>query len=163
MTKSYISFWGLACCLLFFSGCQKGSTIHTVPIDVTVKYKGETVEGALVTFNPIEKGTTIRAASGMTNASGNVTPMTPPGSKGVMPGKYKVTIMKTPTIGGGSDDSAPAPQSYEEIMAGGNKPNSGNMKVNAQHQLPVKYTAVDTTDLEVTVEKKDSLTFDLED
>jgi len=153
----------LACSLLLCPGCQK-STIKTVPIEVTVKYKGETVEGALVTFNPVEKGSPVRAASGMTNADGKVTPLTPPGLKGVVPGRYKVTIMKTPAIGGsGSSDSAPAPQSYEEALAASRKTNSGGMNVDAQHQLPQKYAAESTTDLEVTVEKKDSLTFDLED
>ena len=167
MFKNSISIVGFACCIAFIAGCQKDA-IKVVPVAVTVTYEGAAVEGALVTFNPVEKGSEARSASGMTNASGKVTPLSPPGVKGVVPGKFKVTIMKTPTIGGGGGGEAPAAsaQSYEEAMAANksSKPSGSAMKVDAQHQLPVKYASVDTTDLEAEIvlgSKLIELSFDL--
>jgi len=166
MTKYYVSFLGLVCCVVFLAGCQK-SSINTVPVDITVTYKGAAVEGALVTLNPAEKGSDIRSASGMTKADGKVVPMTPPGAKGALPGKYVVTIMKTPTIGNSdSGDTSAAPsQSYEELMAANQTTKPGNMVVDAKHQLPLKYTSEKTSGLDITVEKgqANSWTFDLTD
>ena len=168
MSKFNISFLGLACCIVCFVGCQKNN-INTVPVEVTVMYKDAVVEGALVTFHPLEKGPDVRSASGMTKADGKVVPLTPPGNKGVVPGKYKVTIMKTPTIGGGgssdpaaSDSSA---QSYEEIMAANKTTKPADMKVDAKHQLPLKYTSEKSTDLEIDVVKggKITVTYELKD
>ncbi len=157
---------GLVFCFVFYLGCNK-SPIKTVPVSATVQYNGAAVEGALVTFNPIDKGPENRSASGMTDASGIVKPLTPPGVKGVVPGKYKVTIMKTPTIGGSGKDApaAPPPQSYDEALAASQNAKQTNMKVDARHQLPVKYASSKTTDLEADVvgPKALDLTFELKD
>ncbi len=156
---------GIVFCFALFVGCKK-APFKTVPVTVTVLYKGETVEEALVAFKPLTAGPEVRAASSMTDASGKAILMTPPGVKGVIPGKYTVTIMKTPAIGKTKDtaSAAPAPKTYDEAMAA-SQSGQFNMKVDARHQLPVKYASDKTTDLEADVvgPKAMELTFELKD
>jgi len=137
----------------FVFGCNKNS-IPTLPVEITITYKGEKVEGALVTLAPKIKNGTQRAATGMTNAEGKAVVITPAGGKGAMPGDYKVTVMKTPLIGGNSQESVPQYNTYEEAVAAASQDKQTTMpKIDPKHQLPVKYSAEKTTDLEITVAK----------
>src|SRR5215213_4449596 len=68
------------------AGCSK-----QVPVEGTVKYKGQPVEGALVSFCN-DQGVII--ASGQTDGSGKYKLMTPQAKQEVPSGTYKVTVTK---------------------------------------------------------------------
>ena len=145
-------------------GC--GSKIPTVPVDITITYKGAPVEEALVTLDPKSRGGEQRTATGMTKADGKVTVLTASAGKGAMPGDYKVIVMKTPLIGsGGSQAEQPTYSTYEEAVAASSQTSGRMPTIDAKHQLPVKYASANTTPLEIIVEKgkKNEWTFDLED
>ncbi|MDR3109235.1 MAG: hypothetical protein LBU65_06050 [Planctomycetaceae bacterium] len=146
-----------------FSGCNSGG-VATVPIEIVITYKGEKVEGALVTLAPTVKDGSQRTATGMTDANGKVGITTPAGGNGAMEGDFKVIVMKTPQIGGKQDET-PVFATFEEAVV---HSSSGNTKMGddkPKHQLPVKYASEETTDLTVSVKKgdKNSWTFDLTD
>jgi hypothetical protein len=148
-----LSITGILFASLFMLGCNKNS-IPTLPVEITVVYKGEKIEGALVTLAPKVKDGTQRTATGMTNAEGKAIVITPAGGKGAMPGDYKVTVMKTPLIGGSTEESTPYYNTYEEAVAAASANNSSTMpKIDPKHQLPIKYATEKNTDLEITVAK----------
>jgi len=148
-----------------FVGCGSNQ-IPTVPVDITIKYNGKEVEEALVTLAPKTRNGDERTGTGMTDANGKANITTPGGGKGAMPGEYKVIVMKTPLIGqgGGGDQTTPTYSSYEEAVAASERTRS-MPKIDAKHQLPVKYAAEQTTDLEIVVKKgeKNIWTLELKD
>ncbi|MDR1385069.1 MAG: hypothetical protein LBJ67_14645 [Planctomycetaceae bacterium] len=148
-----LSITGMLLVGFVISGCDKNN-IATLPVEIAITYHGEKVEGALVTLAPKVKDGTQRTATGMTNAEGKAVVLTPAGGKGAMPGDYKVTVMKTPLIGGGTEESAPQYNTYEEAVAAASSKNQSVIpNIDPKHQLPAKYAAEKTTDLEITVAK----------
>ena len=86
-----LAFSALCCCGLL--GCGGGgSTLEgTVPVSGIVTQSGAPLEGAAVTFAPTGGG---RAASGLTDASGEFTMTTLDPGDGAFPGDYQVAITK---------------------------------------------------------------------
>jgi hypothetical protein len=96
--------FGCICLAALLGGC--GSGVKLSPVTGTVKYKGSTVEGAVVAFRSEEKkAKTI--ATGTTDAQGRFELTTYQAGKGAAVGKYKVTVTKftTPGSGGGGGTS----------------------------------------------------------
>lgn len=60
----------------------------------SVKYKGQPLAQALVVFAPTTTGEKALSASAMTDSSGYFSLETWPPAKGIVPGSYKVTVMK---------------------------------------------------------------------
>jgi hypothetical protein len=143
-------------------GCKQ-NTIPTVPIEIVITYKGEKVDGALVSLNPVIKDGTQRTATGMTDTNGRAAVSTPGGNDGSMEGDFKVTVMKTPAIGG--TENIPKYATYEEAVADQSTTNKTMGSDNIEHLLPIKYASENTTDLMITVKKgnKNNWTFDLKD
>jgi hypothetical protein len=79
--------------LLTSFGCSKGNNRGTIPVTVTVKYKGVTIHNAVVVFHA-EKN----FANGLTDKSGFVKMSTFKPEDGVMPDEYKVTIAKEQVV-----------------------------------------------------------------
>jgi hypothetical protein len=150
-------------CLMFLGCHTKG--VPTFPIEIIIVYKGEKVEGALVILAPIVKDGTQRTATGMTDANGKTAITTPAGGNGAMEGDFKVTVMKTPLIGGGKQDNFSSYATYEEAVANASTENVTMETVNPRHQLPIKYASENRTDLKISVRKgnKNSWTFELTD
>jgi hypothetical protein len=160
-----LSIAGMLLAGVFIFGCDKNG-ISTLPVEIAIVYKGEKIEGALVTLAPKIKDGTQRTATGMTNAEGKAVVLTPAGGKGAMPGDYKVIVMKTPLVGGDTKESAPQYNTYEEAVAAASSNNQSAMpKVDPKHQLPIKYASEKTTDLEITVAKgnKNHWIFEIKD
>ena len=79
-------------------GCgDKGGLKGTVPVTGTLKQKGTPLAGATVTFVSATPG--VRAASGITDASGQFKLTTLQSGDGAFPGDFKVIVTKTETVG----------------------------------------------------------------
>jgi len=88
-------------------GCRRGDGPHTVPATGMVTFKGQPVEGALISFSP--KTAELRSAIGTTNSAGRFQMMTLYPGDGAMPGSYTVTISKPLGI----TDAPPKDESVE--------------------------------------------------
>jgi hypothetical protein len=151
----------MAVSLVFVSlagGCQRGPTRpKTVPVDVTVSYKGKFVSGATVVFVPKDGP---RGAVGRTDAQGRAKLMTFVAGDGAMPGSYRVTIDKL------LDEAGPVGKTQEEYEAFWKTQMNGPAGLPPlKCELPWKYGQIEKTELtaEVKQEGKNSLRFDLVD
>jgi len=142
----------LAVAVLFASlvGCGGGLS----KVEGVVTLDGTPVEGATVSFIPTSGKANL--VVGQTDASGKFSLKT--GDKsGAPPGDYKVTVLKTPKIGGGDPEKMkPGTPEYEKAMKDKNKggmpttpgpgmpmPKMGGIK----SELPEKYASLDKTPL----------------
>jgi hypothetical protein len=125
------------------SGCQKSGLTGLVPAEGILKFNGELLEGATVTFVPSGSGVTQRAASCITDASGAFTMGTLEPQDGVYPGEYQVIVMK-------KIDSTI--NTHEDIDAG--KAPSKTGKDNIKYIVPKKYENPETSGLSVTIGSK---------
>jgi hypothetical protein len=81
--------------VLTASGCGDGPRL--VPASGTVTLDGEPLEGATVSFVPVEGNSVSTAGTEMTGPKGNFQ-MTHNGRSGLASGKYKVMISKTEEV-----------------------------------------------------------------
>jgi hypothetical protein len=106
-----------------------------------VTYKGAAVEGAVVTLQPASD-TSIKPASGTTDASGNFTVSTFIGgadqAPGAMPGEYKVTVTKI------AASTMTSEQMAQQMQSGGKMEPPKN-------ELPEKYASTTSSGLTATV------------
>lgn len=130
LSRSLLGLIGL--CLLV--GCNSASISGTVPASGKVTYKGNPIEGAIVTFVPEGTGRTATA----TTAVGGLFSLTTVDAAGAMPGKYKVTVDKV-------DYGTSGSSSMEAASTG----NAAEGK--AKRSLPAKYAAVGSTPLVIEV------------
>ena len=88
ITKQRLLFFTL---LVLFaeSGCKRQKIEGLVPVQGTIAYRGEALEGASVCFTPKEFKTGDRLATGKTDARGRFELRTI-GEPGVLPGEYVV-------------------------------------------------------------------------
>lgn len=114
-------FWCLAVAILsflFISGC---GGLRTEYVEGIVTLDGEPVEGALVTFHPVEGE--ARYAAGDTNTAGKYVLTTAEGGKpgrGAIQGEYKITVSKRKPVDEEEPAAAPAtsePPSIQEMAA----------------------------------------------
>ena len=114
---------GVVSFAMLLPGCSGGGISGTAPVVGKVTYKGEPVEGAVVSF--IGEGDGARVATAI-SGPGGAYELTTAESKGALPGKYSVTVTKTET-------SAGAMQSMEEAAKSPAPPPA------SKELLPVKY------------------------
>lgn len=100
------------------SGCGPSTKLPpTVPVTGNVTFNGSPVEGATVTFVPVD-AMTGKTASGDTDAQGNFQLQTfvaaTTQAKGALVGDYKVTVTKMA--------DAPPPMAAPKYMEGGTPP-----------------------------------------
>lgn len=104
----------LAACLvpLWISGCQKGSSLKTVPVSGTVTLNGQALEGAAVSFLPKGGVDAGHTATGVTKADGRYELQTFESAaksvKGAEPGEYNVIVTKYEAAGGMTQEQAKA-------------------------------------------------------
>lgn len=135
------------------SGCGKGDTPEVAPVEGTVLYKGQPVEGANVSFH--SEGAP-RAGYAVTDAEGKFVVSTFGSRDGAVPGDHVVTVSK-------AGEQAPAaatnqPPKPEELT----KMYQQNFKTKAENKLPTKYSSRDTSPLKFTVTKDAPNNFNLE-
>jgi hypothetical protein len=119
------------------SGCGSGPKLN--PVTGTVKYKGNAVPGATVTFR-LQEAKNATMAIGTTDAQGQFELTTYQAGKGAAAGKYKVTVTKFTTPGsggaGGASDMKAAFTQKTPVE---------------RNELPAKYADRTGTPLEKTV------------
>jgi hypothetical protein len=128
-------------------GCGGGGVSGTVPVSGKVSYKGQPVAGAIVTFTGGGEGS--RPAVAVSEADGTYKLKTLE-SDGALPGKYKVTVIKTETT------AESAPVSMEDAAK-----QSGKAAAAAKELLPPKYANGAETPLQFEVKSGVANTFDL--
>ena len=146
---------------LLATGCgDKGpGRPDTAQVTGTVKYKGNPVEGATVTFMPAEskelrnqgKG---NSAYGMTDKDGAFTLRTFNPDDGALPGSYIVTVTKFEKTAAESVPDVDSPDyNPEEEMAPAKPP---------KNELPAKYETIQTSDLKAEIKSGSDNVIDLE-
>jgi len=135
-----------ACVLLTLStlGCGGSNTPETAPVEGTVLYKGQPVEGANVSF--FTEGAP-RAGYAVTDGSGKFVISTFGARDGAIVGDHVVTVSK-------AGEQAPAvsstqPPKPEEMM----KSYLQNYKQKPENKLPAKYASKEQSPLKFTVVK----------
>jgi len=151
-------------------GCGGGpkDRPQTAAATGTVKFKGQAVAGATVTFSP--KGTGLRAAVGTTDSSGRFKLTTLTAGDGAMPGSYTVAIVKTEGTAAApavpSSDAAKSPEAmaaaWKEAKANWEKQPKGGTASKGD-VLPVKYKTAASSGLtaDVKAQGTNDFTFDL--
>jgi hypothetical protein len=151
--------------LLVVLGCSDDGLGKRYPVSGMVKYKGEPVAKARISFVPKAGGG--QGASGeIENGSYTLTTLNP--GDGALPGDYKVTVDAREV------DAAALKAETEKTIASKNK---GEMKINmpipelqakalksAKSSIPGKYQIPETSDLTTTVKAgSNNLDFELKD
>ena len=85
-------------CLLFLAGCGKGGPV--LPVNGVVTLDGNPVANATVRFYPDEGTDPTSSGYAQTGTDGKFVITSGKGEKGLVPGKYKVTVSK----GGGAKE-----------------------------------------------------------
>jgi hypothetical protein len=109
-------------CLGFAAGCGDSSP-KLVAVSGTVTVNGKPLEGATISFSPDSTNKEGQGADDVTGPIGNYKAMTR-GRSGVVPGKYKVMVSKTPTT-----SQASVPEAFKD------DPYMANMKVEAHKPI----------------------------
>ena len=120
-------------------GCGQTANLHRAT--GTVRYKGQPVEGAIVTFRCDEQS---KIATGTTDLEGRFELNTYSAGKGAVAGTHKVTVTKFSAPAGVSNVS-----SMEEMVKAANKPQTASGT--QMNQLPKRYEKPETSLLEFEV------------
>jgi hypothetical protein len=118
--------------LLALPGCAHEE--GRVPVRGTVTWDGQPLENAAVTFEPLE-GTSGAGGIGSTTKDGSYSLVNPQRMKGVMPGKYRVTVSQL--------DMPKIDQTKGVVQVGPDR----------KEKLPPRYSDPEKTELTATVEK----------
>lgn len=118
---------------LMTSGCG-GNSDGLVPALGSVTIDGQPCANAVVAFIP-QAGTPGNGGTARTDPNGKFEIMTPQGKKGLVAGKYKVTV----SLQLNDDGTAP-------------DPNTPPIESSAKERLPLKYTDREKTELSAIVE-----------
>jgi hypothetical protein len=133
----------LAAMTVAMIGCGESGP-KLVPVSGTVTLNGKPLEGAEIVFTPDPASTEGQPAVDMTGPAGNYKAMTR-GRSGVVPGKYKVVITKTPVVAAPSasaafkDDPFMAQLSAngpDPVQAKKNDPASATIQADFEREVP---------------------------
>ena len=141
----------LPCVVLLLTtigGCGPGNTLGTMPVSGKVTYKGQSVEGATVSFIPDGDG---RPATAITKAGGAYQ-LTTLDSVGALPGQYAVLVRKT-EMPINSQESV----SMEEALKLNNRPPPAPKEL-----LPAKYGDAAKSPLKFEVKQGQANKFDIQ-
>ncbi|MGL4941836.1 MAG: carboxypeptidase-like regulatory domain-containing protein [Thermoguttaceae bacterium] len=114
--KYGIAGFTVAICFVVLCGCggeERPKDMPPVfPCTLTITQDGKPLEGALVALYNQDAALQKWTAGGTTDASGSVTPSTQGRYRGVVPGKYKITVTKIISEGGVviSEETATTPE-----------------------------------------------------
>jgi len=151
--------------VLVFTGCSNPDA-RFAKVEGTVTYNGEAIEGASVTFTPVD--TAGEAASGLTNASGRFT-LTTAGAQnagsGAVPAEYTVLISKNLTTQVTDPDELAEQRgeiTYDDLQQRLSAKGGSTTTISHQQMLPEKYGNPGMTPLRVTVNQGKNTPFDFE-
>ena len=130
--RSWLCLCLLSIVLLTSVGCG-GNSDGLVPTTGTITIDGQPGSNASVAFIP-QAGTSGNGGTAATDATGKFEILTPQGKKGLLPGKYKVTVSRRL-----NDDGTPP------------DPNTPPIESSAKERLPLKYTDREKTELSATI------------
>ena len=153
--------------VLVLTGCGNPDGRYT-KVEGTITYNQQPVEGASVTFAPVNGGEGTEPAAGTTDENGHfvlTSSKAVKGGSGVLPGEYTVLVSKLFTpVDPDYEAFTQKKISFDEYQArlGRKDP---NRRESSKHLLPEKYSLRDKTDLKVKVEprKNSPFQFDLTD
>jgi len=148
----------LLLCLVVLTvpGCggKKKEIPKTVPVTIKITYHGQPVENANVVMLPQDRDG--RGASGTTDATGAAVMELPGLTKGVVPGRYRVTVTK---VESGAGATATTPEEFYKAQE--QQQNAANPAALAPKQvLPAKYANAQTSGLECTVTEAPNQVFE---
>ncbi|MDR1923615.1 MAG: Ig-like domain-containing protein [Planctomycetaceae bacterium] len=126
--------------VLVLCGCSPKATLSGLaPVQGVVTLDGNPVEGAIVSFSPLQSNGEMRAAAGQTDAQGKFLMTTLSPQDGVTPGKFAVTVIKYEKYG---------PPPLKVINESGEDVTPPHPEKNV---LPKKYETRETSDIQVTI------------
>jgi len=140
--------------LAFMAGCTSAASDkwtenrpNTFPAEGAVNFNGRGVEGASVTFVPVDRSGS--AAYAITDAEGKFVLNTFGDKDGAVPGEYKVTVTKK------SVETTPNPKD----------PNGPPLKSVEKSAIPARYASSGTSKLTASVKDgaENKFSFDLKD
>jgi hypothetical protein len=145
-----------------FTGCSQDGKNYT-KVEGAITYKGQPVEGATVTFQPLTEG---EGATGATNSSGQFSLASPQqiikGKVGMLPGEYRVLVSKVvapPDAPGEAFARGDiSREEYERLQS----QQRSSQPVEFKNELPEKYNSASTTNLKATVVEGKTNTHDFE-
>ncbi|MEY4177772.1 MAG: hypothetical protein RLY70_1346 [Planctomycetota bacterium] len=161
MGSTRVAWWSgllLAAVSFVFTGCGGDEFPERAKVTGTVKYKGQPVADATVTFF---SDSVPRAAIGTTDASGRFTLSTFGENDGAVPADYIVTIVKkTSADSGAAYDPENPGAAYGKAMAG----SATGRGATAKDELPAQYANRATSGLsqKVAAGSNNDFTFDLQ-
>jgi hypothetical protein len=150
-------FGGLAALavLSLLGGCSTGGLDGAYPARGTLTYKGQPVDGAMIS---LVGDNNARPATAVSKADGTFELLTQ-GSPGAFPGNYKVVVIKT-EAGASQADPGFSPDgqdlSMEQAAVAARKP-----PPKAKELLPAKYSSPQTTPLTCEVKASNENVFEL--
>lgn len=151
--------WCVVLLVLPLLGCGPDlppGALPTHPVNVTVTYNGDFVDGATVTF--ISQDGESVAAYGRTDSSGVAQMKTYVEGDGAVVGQHKVLISKMETTGGGPHE-ADSPEEYDAPEL-----SEETEVAMVKYLVPQKYGSPATSELTAEVTSgKNEVRFDLED
>ena len=137
-------------------GCaeQAGDRPKTVPVTGKITQNGQGVEGATVSFGPTSAD--AKAASGLTDASGEFELTTFESGDGAVPGSYAVTVRKmsgaaAPASSGPPPDPRTASKEELEAYYAAGAKQAAEGPAESKHLLPEKYAMAGTSGLTAEV------------
>ena len=148
--------------VLVFIGCSNPDARY-VKVAGTITYNGQAVEGATITFLPVDPAG--ESASGLTDTGGMFSLTSTgavEGGRGALPGEYRVRITKVPVLVDKDFEAYDRGEiDYDELL----KRRASQPATPVKGLLPEKYAHPDKTVLTATVEKgkNNGYDFDLTD
>jgi len=131
--------------IVCFAGCgPKGKGLKVEYVEGIVTLDGTTIEGAFVTFSATGEGEGATGVSGpggvykLTSLNGDI-------DKGAIAGNYKVTVRKVESTNYLNEDGSFMPNAPIDPATG------GRLGTVQKDLLPMKYSMLSSTDLNVTV------------
>jgi len=143
--KKMLAAWSLPLLLVAVVGCGGMKQVEGI-----VTLDGKAVEGATVTFTPVDEGGG-QAADGVTDSSGKFT-LSTRGKKGIAAGTYKATVLKNKPIAN-IDPSKMTPGSPEYLKMMEERAGKGGKKGGASggSELPLKYASAQSSPFSITI------------
>jgi hypothetical protein len=150
--------------VLIVLGCSDDGLGKRYPVSGTVKYKGEPVAKARISFTPTKNGTGRAASGQVENGAFTLTTLNP--EDGAMPGEYKVTVDDRQVDEGklkADAEKEAVKKGVEKFSGGAMIPQELQAKAlkSSKSRLPGKYQLPETSDKTLTV-KESSNSFDIE-
>jgi len=152
----------LGFCMIVMIGCGKNDARYS-KIEGVITYNQQPVEGATVTFSPVNYVDGAEPAAGRTDASGRYTLTSSgavSGGTGILPGEYSVVVKKTTAAPDPDDVAFSAGKiTYDELQARKAKSNRSPV---ITHLVPEKYGRSSTSGLKATVVSGKNPPFDFD-